>query len=67
MKKSKRISFVLLIVIILTLVMFGIILLNYFTSDRNIIKGYYKSKVFGDKYGFQHYTEYYKYYYVLHK
>ena len=41
----------------------AILFLNYLLSDRDVIKGYFKSEKYGDKYGFQHYLEYYKYYY----
>ena len=60
MKKSKIILFILLIIFI-------ILFLNYLLSDTNIIKGYSKSEIYGDKYGFGHYLEYYKYYYKTEK
>ncbi len=61
MKKSKIMLFVLSIILIM--LVFTIIFLDYLLSDRNVIKGYFKSETYGDKYGFQHYLEYYKYYY----
>ena len=64
MKKSKIIIIVSLIIILLIL---AILFLNYLLSDTNIIKGYFKSEVYGDKYGFQHYLEYEKYYYKADK
>lgn len=63
MKKSKIFLMALFTTIIILLIVFGIILLNNLFKDGNIVKGYYKSEIYGDKYGFQHYTEYYKYYY----
>ncbi len=61
MKKSKVIFSVALIILIL--LVFTILFLDYLLSDRNVINGYFKSDIYGDKYGFQHYLEYYKYYY----
>ncbi len=58
MKKSNIILYVSLLLLV-----FAILFLYYLLSDRNVIKGYFKSETYGDKYGFQHYLEYYKYYY----
>ena len=63
MKKSKIILSVSLIIFLIFLILF----FNYILSDKNIIKGYFKSEIYGDKYGFQHYLEYYKYYYKEEK
>ena len=62
MKKSKIILYISLILLV-----FAFLFLDYLLSDRNIIKGYFKSETYGDKYGFQHYLEYYKYYYNAEK
>ena len=64
MKKSKIILFISLIII---LIIFVILFFDYLLSDTNIIKGYFKSEIYGDKYGFQHYLEYEKYYYKVDK
>ena len=62
MKKSNIILYVSLLLLV-----FAILFLYYLLSDRNVIKGYFKSETYGDKYGFQHYLEYYKYYYKKEK
>ena len=62
MKKLKIIISISVIILIV-----AILFLNYLLSDRDVIKGYFKSEKYGDKYGFQHYLEYYKYYYKKEK
>lgn len=62
MKNPKIILCISLILLIILILFF-----NYLLSDKNVIKGYFKSEIHGDKYGFQHYLEYYKYYYKQKK
>lgn len=61
MKKSTEVFLV--VVTMILLFVLSLLFLDYLFQDRNIVQGYYKSERYGDKYGFQHYTEYYKYYY----
>lgn len=64
---KKVIKIISIILLIIALLILSISSFNYLMRDRNIINGYYKSEIYGDKYGFQHYTEYYKYYYNTDK
>ena len=51
----------------LLLFVLSLLFLNYLLQDRNIVQGYYKLETYGDKEKFQHYVEYYKYYYDADK
>ncbi len=63
MSMKKNINVLLVILVIAILFVLSLLFIDYLLRDRNIVQGYYKSEKYGDKYGFQHYTEYYKYYY----
>jgi hypothetical protein len=60
---KKKINILLVVLVIILLFVLSLLFLDYLLQDRNIVQGYYKLETYGDREKFQHYAEYYKYYY----